>query len=281
MATLNLGRIKPVFRGAYNNSTAYVVDDIVTSSGSSYICIQASTGNAVSNATYWTQMAAGGTDVGTTITTQGDILYRDGSGLQRLAAGTSGQYLETRGSGQNPVWSTVSSPIKKSYLKMFRGGQSMSGFSAATPAEVPNYNLTITPISTSSVFLATYNLSIGSAGDHTFIQAVAKTGSGSYQRLGTGKSSFFNSNQYFDFGSFYVGGDSNRVTNSGHSFYYAPSTTSNITFGLYAGQHSNTAYFGRTFNSHNSDDYTALGMTIRVDEYASSSDLSFSEYSSG
>ena len=31
MATLNLGRIKPVFRGAYDNATAYVVDDIVTS----------------------------------------------------------------------------------------------------------------------------------------------------------------------------------------------------------------------------------------------------------
>ena len=93
MATLNLGRIKPVFRGAYNNSTAYVVDDIVTSGGSSYICIQASTGNAVSNATYWTQMAAGGTDVGTTLTTQGDILYRDGSGLQRLAIGTANQEL--------------------------------------------------------------------------------------------------------------------------------------------------------------------------------------------
>ena len=30
MATLNLGRIKPVFQGAYNGSTAYVVDDIVT-----------------------------------------------------------------------------------------------------------------------------------------------------------------------------------------------------------------------------------------------------------
>ena len=30
MATLNLGRIKPVFRGAYNSATAYVVDDIVT-----------------------------------------------------------------------------------------------------------------------------------------------------------------------------------------------------------------------------------------------------------
>ena len=113
MATLNLGRIKPVFRGAYNNSTAYVVDDIVTSSGSSYICIQASTGNATSNASYWTQLAAGGTDVGTTITTQGDILYRDGSGLQRLAAGTSGQFLKTQGTGANPVWGDLVSPIVK------------------------------------------------------------------------------------------------------------------------------------------------------------------------
>ena len=43
MATLNLGRIKPVFRGAYNSATAYVVDDIVTSGGETFICILAST----------------------------------------------------------------------------------------------------------------------------------------------------------------------------------------------------------------------------------------------
>ena len=56
MATLNLGRIKPVFRGAYSNSTAYVVDDIVTSSGSSYICIQAhgAGAQAVNQTAYWT-----------------------------------------------------------------------------------------------------------------------------------------------------------------------------------------------------------------------------------
>jgi|TARA_Y100000034_G_C6832801_1_gene376077 hypothetical protein len=110
MATLNLGRIKPVFRGAYNGATAYVVDDIVTSGGSSYICILASTGNAVSNATYWTQMAAGGTDVGTTITTQGDILYRDGSGLQRLAKGTSAQTLKMNSGATAPEWVTVTTP---------------------------------------------------------------------------------------------------------------------------------------------------------------------------
>ena len=37
-------------------------------------------------------MAEGG-DVATTLTTQGDILYRDGSGLQRLAIGTANQEL--------------------------------------------------------------------------------------------------------------------------------------------------------------------------------------------
>ena len=107
MATLNLGRIKPVFRGAYNSATAYVVDDIVTFGDETFICILASTGNATSNTTYWSKLASkgtDGTDVGTVITTQGDILYRDASGLQRLGAGTSGHFLKTQGTGANPVW---------------------------------------------------------------------------------------------------------------------------------------------------------------------------------
>ena len=56
MATLNLGRIKPVFRGAYAGGTAYVVDDIVTSGGETFICILASTGNATSNAVSYTHL---------------------------------------------------------------------------------------------------------------------------------------------------------------------------------------------------------------------------------
>ena len=93
MATLNLGRIKPVFRGAYDASTGYVVDDIVTSGNETFICILASTGNATSNATYWTKLAAKGTDLTSTLTTEGDLVFRDGSGLQRLAKGTAGQAL--------------------------------------------------------------------------------------------------------------------------------------------------------------------------------------------
>ena len=49
MATIDLGKIKLVWRGTYNNSTAYVVDDLVafTDNGvlSTYICVANSTGN--------------------------------------------------------------------------------------------------------------------------------------------------------------------------------------------------------------------------------------------
>jgi len=113
MATLNLGRIKPVFKGAWN-SGAFVIDDIVTHGNETFICIQAGTNKATTDAAYWTKLAAkgtDGTDVGTTITTQGDILYRDGSGLQRLGAGTSGQFLKTLGTGANPAWATVTTKI--------------------------------------------------------------------------------------------------------------------------------------------------------------------------
>jgi len=119
MATINLGNIKFNWQGAYNGATAYAVDDVVSYNGSSYICKLASTGNLPTNTTYFDQMSSAGTngtngtDVGTVITTQGDILYRDGSGLQRLGAGTSGQALITNGAGANPSWGDVSGGLIK------------------------------------------------------------------------------------------------------------------------------------------------------------------------
>lgn len=106
MATVDLGKIKFKWRGAYNASTAYVVDDVVESNGSSYVCILASTGNTPPNATYWELMAEKGADT-SVLTTRGDVLFHNGSTLTRLPAGTSGQYLETKGSGADPVWSTL------------------------------------------------------------------------------------------------------------------------------------------------------------------------------
>lgn len=120
MATVNLGRIKFVWQGAYNGATNYVADDVVSYNGTSYICILASTNNLPTNTTYWNVMSSAGTngtngtngtDVGTVITTQGDLLYRNASGLARLGAGTNGQVLTTAGASANPSWSTVSSDV--------------------------------------------------------------------------------------------------------------------------------------------------------------------------
>ena len=110
MATVNLGSIKFKWKGTYAGGTAYTIDDVVSYNGSSYICIQASTGNLPTDTAYFEQMSQAGTDgtdLTATLTTQGDILYRDGSGLQKLGAGTSGQVLKTGGTGANPSWGTV------------------------------------------------------------------------------------------------------------------------------------------------------------------------------
>jgi hypothetical protein len=113
MATINLGAIKFNWKGAYNNGTTYAVDDVVSSGGNSYVCIQAHSNQAVGNATaYWNIMSSAGTngtngtDLTSTLTAQGDMLYRDGSGLQRLAKGTASQELRMNSGATAPEWHT-------------------------------------------------------------------------------------------------------------------------------------------------------------------------------
>ena len=53
------------------------------------------------------------TNSSTTLTTQGDVLYRDGSGIQRLAKGTAGQTLKMNSGATAPEWATVSASGRK------------------------------------------------------------------------------------------------------------------------------------------------------------------------
>ena len=172
MATLNLGRIKPVFRGAYSGSTAYVVDDIVTSGGSSYICIQAHGAGtqAVTQTAYWTQLAAGGTDVGTTITTQGDLLYRDGSGLQRLAKGTAGQALIMNSAANAPEWGSGG---KATELHVF-GDDSVGTVSSS--GNFISWNFT--PTISGKVFLSHAGAHRGQSSSHYYCRYYFNNGSG-------------------------------------------------------------------------------------------------------
>ena len=119
MATVTLGNIKLNWKGAYNAGTAYAIDDVVSYNGSSYVAKTATTGNLPTVTANWDLMSQAGTngtdgtDLTSTLTTQGDIVYRDGSGLARLAAGTNGQVLTTGGSGANPSWGTLSNDYVK------------------------------------------------------------------------------------------------------------------------------------------------------------------------
>lgn len=53
MPSVNLGRVKPIFKGAYNAGTAYEPLDFIVQSSITYFNILASTGIAPPNATYW------------------------------------------------------------------------------------------------------------------------------------------------------------------------------------------------------------------------------------
>ena len=56
------------WRGEYSGATAYVVDDVVSYSGSAYICILASTNNLPTNTTYWQLFATTGTAIASNVT---------------------------------------------------------------------------------------------------------------------------------------------------------------------------------------------------------------------
>jgi len=161
MATINLGAIKFNWKGAYNSGTSYAVDDVVSSGGNSYVCIQAHSNQAVGNATaYWNIMATKGTNgtdgtdadllsIGSTA--QGDIYYNSGSAIARLGAGTSGQALLTGGTGANPSWGSVASKIVN--VAYYQNNTEYTNTNNSAYVSATNHNITYTPASASNKLL--------------------------------------------------------------------------------------------------------------------------------
>ena len=248
MATLNLGRIKPVFRGAYSGSTAYVVDDIVTSAGSSYICIQAHGAGtqAVNQTAYWTQMAAGGTDVGTTLTTQGDILYRDGSGLQRLAKGTAGQVLKINTGATAPEWGTdVGGKIGQIVSTVKTDTTSVN---ATSFTDVSGMSIAITPSASTSKVLLMGQIVTMNLDQYSYFRMVRDIGGGGYSAPTGFVGDASGSRIQTTGGNLYVNPDGHKSMSSGFNLMDTPNTTSACTYKLQmrnsAGSY--TTYFNRS-----------------------------------
>jgi hypothetical protein len=168
MATINLGAIKFNWKGAYNSGTTYAVDDVVSSGGNSYVCIQAHSNQAVGDATaYWNIMSSAGTngtdgtDLTSTLSTRGDIVYKGASALNRLPKGTSGYFLKQ--GANDPEWGAVD-------LTNLSATNLTSGTIPNARYGTPTFsgaNLTNLPVSSDVVKIATTTIS-GNPGEVGF-----------------------------------------------------------------------------------------------------------------
>tara|TARA_B100000519_G_scaffold103993_1_gene90199 strand:+ start:20 stop:799 length:780 start_codon:yes stop_codon:yes gene_type:complete len=165
MATIDLGKIKQVWRGTYDNSTAYTVDDLVeyTDSGitSTYICVANSTGNAPSSSgtahASWNYVAKGVADP---VPTQ---------------SGNSGKFLTTNGSSAS--WGTVSQKIVQTKFQRFNTRISSTSQTYADTG----MSIAMTPTNASNKLLLQGQLSVTVEEDTTLgIIAMLDSGSGYY-----------------------------------------------------------------------------------------------------
>lgn len=251
MAEINLGAIKFNWKGAYAGGTAYVVDDVVESGGSSYVCILASTGNTPPNGTYWNLMAQGGTGASSTLTTQGDVLYRNASGLARLGAGTSGQVLTTKGSGQNPAWEAASGGKVLQYVSQNDNTEYSAG-PGTTPTAIQgtNADLTITPSSTASRILVNYSWGVIQFYDNSAIgYGVIRynVGGGAFGDVAPVGANNVGGSQKMHFG-INLPNQPYQVQTINFSFIHHPNTTSEVKYRpFYWGEASNCqCYINRT-----------------------------------
>ena len=115
MATIDIGKIKPVFKGTYDNSTAYVLDDIVYYNGSSYVAKTSTTGNLPTDTTKWNILASGSGGIWDSTLALGSSgqavkVNAGGTALEFGSAGSS----ELLGSGEN--YNVTSQVINNSVL---------------------------------------------------------------------------------------------------------------------------------------------------------------------
>ena len=157
MATVNLGRIKPVFRGAYNNSTAYVIDDIVTSGNETFIAIAATQGNTTSDGSKWTKLAAkgaDGTDVAATLANK-EISFKTNAGaLDGIPIGNAGEFLKVNSGATGYEFATVTTAVLGISSFTTTSRQTYSGSSYQT---FMSGNFTKSSASSKITIIATYS----------------------------------------------------------------------------------------------------------------------------
>ena len=237
MATIDLGKIKQVFRGTYNNATAYVPDDLVVftdgSVTSTYICTTATTGNNPSSGgtahANWAFVAKG--QASSPTTTQGDLIVRGASADERLAIGAAGKVLKVNSSANGfefgaggGLIQTVSTAKTNTFVT-----------NSTSFVDVTGLNATITPTSSSNKIFVVVNIAYsGHQNLYGWGKLVRTTSGGSPVDISIGDAA---SNRVRASLSFSISNIDNQKYKQKHascSFLDSPNTTTSTTYKIMA-----------------------------------------------
>ena len=263
MATIDLGKIKFNWRGTYAGGTAYVPDDVVYymdgSVGSSYMCVANTTGNAPSSGgtphASWQYLAKGQATSPTT--TQGDVIVRGASADGRLAIGSAGQVLKVNGSGNGLTYG-VGGGITQVITAQDVTTGSLTFSSTKTLYDIPNMNVTITPASSSSKFLISYQIfgETDSGGVQAHSIVLKRAISGGATTLIRGNEVGSRTGVFNQQASIYYNPDNDSTPEIGTVANYldSPSASAAVTYTVQMQDHEATGvfYYNRCVNDNNS-----------------------------
>ena len=248
MATLDLGKLKQVWRGTYNNSTAYVVDDLVAYTDSNitstYICVANSTGNAPSSGgtahASWNYVAKGVVDpIPSQSGNSGKVLKTDGSSLSFADAESGLQSIQVFDTSGSHTW-TKPTGIKRVKVIVTGGGGGGFGYREGNdqaPSTGGAGGTAIELIDVSSVSSVSVTVGTGGAGNEGTSGTANDGGTssfGSYCSATGGEGGSQGNNDYRSggIGGVGTGGDLNLTGGSGTSGGYStadnPNPTSNL-----------------------------------------------------
>ena len=240
MATIDIGKIKPVFKGTYDNSTAYVLDDIVYYNGSSYVAKTSTTGNLPTDTTKWNILAQG----------SGGIY--DGT----LSLGTAGQQLRVNSGATALEFATITSG---GILQVVQGTFDSTASTGSHNTMVDTgLSVDITPASTSNKVLCFFNINLQmNSGQYSGGISIAR-GSTAIRTGSTGNNR--------GTAQFWSPSDAYHMNHFTGMVLDSPNTTSATTYKVqfasgYSGQ---TVYVNRDYGNNNHFDSTSTIICMEV-----------------
>jgi len=271
MATLNLGRLKPVFRGSWNNATAYNIDDIVVRNNQSYISIQAGTNQDPATATaYWTLIAAKGVDGDNFGLANKEIAFKTNAGaLDGIPIGNAGEFLKVNSGATGYQFAEVGGGLLQYKVAVKKDTQTINSSSGVA---ITGTEVSLTPASASNKILVRGTICYG--GDDNLyggLKIYRKIGSGSYavatEGIGNADS---NATRYTAPMHAVSGGNSDwKVYSSSFEFLDTPNTTSQVYYQMYSGFYSENSRINEEIQGSDGDHDARPITTLSISELSS------------